>query len=142
MTTQTAPRFASLPSLSTTARHAARVLLGGLFAFASVSYFLNLMPPPTEPLPDAVAAFTGGLRAAGYMFPLIKGTELVGALLLLSNRFVPLALALLAPVVVNSVAFHVALAPAGLPMALALLVLEVGLALAYRDAYRSMLMAR
>ena len=144
MTTQTdtlTHRFASLASLSTAARHAARVLLGGIMAFASISYFFNLIPVPTEPMPDAVTAFTGGLAAAGYMLPLIKGTELVAALLLLSNRFVPLALALLAPVVVNIVAFHVALAPAGVVMALVVLALEVGLAIAHRDAYRPMLKA-
>src|SRR5687768_10837104 len=98
MTTKTQTLF---PPAAVALRHAARVLLGLLFAFASVSYFFNLIPPPSEPMPDALAAFTGGLVATGYMFPLIKGTELVAAALLLSNRWVPLALALLAPVVVN-----------------------------------------
>jgi hypothetical protein len=69
------------------------------------------------------------------------GVQLLVGVLLLVNRFVPLALALLAPVVVNIFAFHVFLAPAGLPVAIAVSVLEVCLAWAYRDAFRSMLRA-
>ena len=80
--------------------------------------------------------------ATGYMFPLIFGTQVIVGALLLSNRFVPLALALIAPVVVNIVAFHVFLAPSGRPIAAVVLVLEVFLAWAYRKAYRSMLAAR
>jgi hypothetical protein len=70
------------------------------------------------------------------------GTQLIVGLLLLTNRFVPLALALIAPVVVNIVAFHIFLAPSGLPLALVVLVLEVYLAWAYRNAFRPMLAMR
>ena len=70
------------------------------------------------------------------MLPLIKGTEVVAGLLLLSNRVVPFALTLLAPVVVNIVAFHLFLAPQGLPIALLALVLGLYSAWNQRDAYR------
>jgi hypothetical protein len=63
-------------------------------------------------------------------------------ILLLSNRFVPLALAVLAPIVINIVAFHAFLAPSGLGLAGLVLVLEVFLAWAYRGAYRGVLVAR
>ena len=122
-------------------RHAVRLVLGVLFLGASATYFLDLIPPPAEAMADDVQAFTHGLSAARYMFPLIKGTELVAALLLLGNRFVPLALLLLAPVVVNIVAFHVFLAPAGLLVAVVALVLLATLAFLHRDAYRTMLKA-
>jgi hypothetical protein len=88
------------------------------------------------------ANFAGALLATGYMFPLIKGTEVVAGLLLLANRFVPLALALLAPVLVNIVAFHGFLAPAGLALPVVLLVLELYLARSYWDAFSPMLQAR
>ena len=78
----------------------------------------------------------------GYLFQLVKGTEvLVGALLLL-NRFVPFALALIAPVIVNIVAVHAFLAPSGLGMAIVILGLELYLAWSYRSAFRPMLGAR
>jgi hypothetical protein len=73
---------------------------------------------------------------------MVKFTEVVAGALLLSNRFVPLALALLAPVVVNIVAFHAFLAPSGVVPALVILAVEIALAYGYRDAYRSMLAAR
>lgn len=118
---------------------AARILLGLVFFVFGLNGFLQFLPAP--PMSGPPAAFAGALVATGYMFPLIKGTEVVGGLLLLGNRFVPLALALLAPVVVNIVLFHTFLTPPN-PIAFGVLALEVFLAWAYRSAYRTMLAAR
>ncbi len=120
---------------------AARVLLGVVFFVFGLNGFFHFIPQNAPP-PEAAGAFAGALMKTGYMFPLLKGTEVLASVLLLSNRFVPLALALLAPVIVNIVAFHVALAPAGAVMGLVLLALELYLAWSYRDAYRPMLAAR
>jgi hypothetical protein len=81
----------------------------------------------------------GGLAASGYFFPLLKLTEIAAGLLLLSGRFVPLALTVLAPIIVNIVAFHAFLAPGGIGIALFVLALELYLAWSYRDAFRSVL---
>jgi membrane protein implicated in regulation of membrane protease activity len=78
----------------------------------------------------------------GYLFRLVMATQLVAGILFLANRFVPLALALIAPVVVNILAFHLFLAPSGLALAFLVLVLEIYLAWAYRAAFRPMLAAR
>ena len=118
---------------------AARILLGLIFFVFGLNGFLQFIPQP--PLPEPAGAFMGALAAAGYMFPLIKGTEIVAGLLLLSGRFVPLALVLLAPVIVNIALFHVVLAPANMIMVVALLVLETYLAWSYRDAFRGVLAA-
>ena len=127
------------------ARHfptVARVLLGLVFFVFGLSGFLNFMPPPPkETLPAALVAFSEAINT-GYLFALVKGTEvLVGALLLL-NRFVPLALTLIAPVIVNIVAVHVLLAPSGAVISIIILALELYLAWAYRSAFRPMLGAR
>ena len=74
-----------------------------------------------------------------YMHALIFGTQVTAGALLLLNRFVPLALALIAPVVVNIVAFHLFLAPSGIPMAAVVLALEAYLAWSYRESFRPML---
>ena len=132
---------ASHPSKSM-ARHlpaVGRVLLGLLLFVPGLNGFLNFLPPPSTPIPEGAAAFAGALLNTGYMFPLIKGTEVLTGSLLLSNRFVPLALALAAPVVVNIVAFHAFLAPDGMAIPLALLALELALAWSYRTVYRPML---
>ena len=63
-------------------------------------------------------------------------------LLLLGNRFVPLALAMLAPIVINIVTFHLFLAPSDLGLALAVLAAELTLAWNRRAAFAPMLRAR
>ncbi len=121
---------------------AGRIAMGFLFVVTGLNGFFNFLPPPSAPMPEGAAAFAAALLKTGYMFRMVMATQLVAGALLLSNRFVPLALALIAPVVVNIVAFHVFLAPSGRPIAAVVLVLEVFLAWAYRKAYRSMLAAR
>ncbi|MEO8800682.1 MAG: DoxX family membrane protein [Polyangiaceae bacterium] len=119
----------------------ARVLLGLVFFVFGLNFFLHFLPQPAPP--PAAGAFFGALMATGYMMTLLKVTEVVSGALLLSNRFVPLALALLAPVIVNIVFFHAFLEGAAtLPLPLAILGLEIFLAWSYRDVYRPMLRAK
>jgi hypothetical protein len=129
-----------MSSISRIAPTASRILLGVSFFVFGLNGFLRLLPTP--PAPAAAGAFMGALAATGYMFPLIKGVEVIAGLLLLSNRFVPLALAIVAPNVVNIVLFHAVLAPGGVVVALFLLALELFTAWSYRGAYASMLQAR
>ena len=119
---------------------AARLFLGLVFTVFGLNFFLHFLPAvATTP---RAASFAGALFASGYFFPLLKTTEVLAGLLLLRNRFVPLALAVLAPIVVNIVGFHLALAPAGLPVALAVLAAQLYLAWAHREAFAPMLRAR
>ena len=120
----------------------ARCVLGAVFFTCGLNGFLNFLPPPSGPAPQGAMAFGGALLQTGYMFPLIAGTELAAGALLLANRWVPLALAILAPVLINIVLFHVFLVHAGLPLALLLLAFEIRLAWSYRSAYVPMLRAR
>ena len=76
------------------------------------------------------------------MLPLIGATMLASGVLLLLNRFVPLALLLMAPFFVNSLLFHANLERGGLPMAAIFTALELYLAWAYRAAYRPLFIAR
>jgi len=119
----------------------ARYLLGLVFTVFGLNFFLHFIPtpPPTDP---AAGAFLGALFASGYVLTIVKLVEIGAGLLLLANRFVPLALALLAPIVVNIVAFHAVLAPAGVALPLVVLALELYLAWAYRAAFAPMLRAR
>lgn len=71
------------------------------------------------------------------MFPLIFGTQVVGGALLLLGQWGQLAVLILAPVVVNIVAFHIFLDPAGIAPGAVVAVLEAFLAWHYREAYRS-----
>lgn len=117
----------------------ARLLLGAAMFTFGVNGFLQFLPQP--PASPEGGAFLGALAATGYMFPLIKGTEVVVGALLLSGRFVPLALVVLAPVTVNILAFHALLSP-GLALPAVLVALQLYLAYAHREAYRSVVAAR
>jgi uncharacterized membrane protein YphA (DoxX/SURF4 family) len=126
-------------------RHAvtvARVLFGLMFFVFGLNGFLNFIPKPTAPMPAGAGAFAGAMMATGYLFQLVKGTEVIVGALMLANRFVPLALALIAPVVVNIVLFHAVLAPSGVALPLVILALELYLAWSYRQAFLPMLAAR
>jgi hypothetical protein len=130
---------ASSSSASSRAVTVARLLLGlGFFVFG-LNGFLGFMPNPEHT--GAAGAYLGGLAAAGYMFPFIKGTELVVGVLLLANRFVPLALTVLAPVTLNILAFHLFLEPATIVVPLVLLALQLYVAYSYRAVYAPMLTA-
>ena len=123
------------------ANQVARIVFGLGFLVFGLNGFLDFIPPPAQPLPGPVVQFAAALMNSGYLFQLIKGTEVVVGLLLLANRFVPLALVLIAPVVVNIVAVHLFLDRSGLAVALVVLALELHLAWAHRKAYRPMLVA-
>jgi uncharacterized membrane protein YphA (DoxX/SURF4 family) len=120
----------------------ARFLMGLPLIIFGLNGFLNFIPQPTTPLPEGAMAFAGALMATGYMMKLIGTTQLIVGVLLVLNRFVPLALALFAPFMINSIAFHIFLEHSGLPMAGIFLMLELYLAWAYRSAYRPMLTMR
>jgi uncharacterized membrane protein YphA (DoxX/SURF4 family) len=141
------PAAVSTPAKSTSigryAPHVARVVLGLAFFVFGLDGFLHFFPPPApESIPQGAGAFGMAMMATKYMFPLIKGTELVTGTLLLANRFVPLALTVLAPVVVNILAFHAFLAPSGIGPGLVVAALGSYLAWHHRATFRPVLAAR
>lgn len=119
---------------------AARLALGALLLFSVVNAVFQLAPQP--PMPEAAQAFMGGLMSSGYFFALLKGAELLVALALLSNRFVPLALVVLAPITLNIALFHFILAPAGAAVGVVLLALHLATAWSRRDSYQTVLAAK
>jgi uncharacterized membrane protein YphA (DoxX/SURF4 family) len=117
-----------------------RVLLGLVFTVFGLNGFFGFIPQPPHVGPSA--EFLGALGATGYMFPLIKGTEVATGLLLLSGRFVPLALTMLAPVVLNIVMFHLFLDPKAIALPIVLMALGIYLAWTERSAYAPLFRAR
>ncbi len=103
----------------------ARILLGFVFFAFGLAGLLNLLPMPAD-LPERLTTFNAGLAASGYFMHLLKATETICGLFLLTGAFVPLALVVLAPIVLNIILVHAFMAPSGLPLAIVL-----GLLLAY-----------
>jgi uncharacterized membrane protein YphA (DoxX/SURF4 family) len=118
----------------------ARLFMGLVFTVFGLNFFFHFIPMP-PPAPRA-AAFMGALASSGYLLQLVHGVEVAMGVLLLANRFVPLTLTILAPIIVNILAFHLAVAPEGLPIAVVALALEVYLAWTYRAAFAPMLRSR
>src|SRR5512141_166024 len=117
-----------------------RFLLGLMFLVFGLNGFLNFMPAPKDLPPDVITVSTG-LMKGGYM-TVVSATQIIVALLLFTNRFVPLGLVLLAPIVVGIITFHIAIAPATIGPGLVVLVMELYLAWAYRGAFRTILRAK
>ena len=118
----------------------ARILLGLGFVLFSANYFVPFLPMPKSIPPDALG-FIIAFKGAGLL-TFIKVIELAAGLALLANVAVPLALTLLAPILVGIIGFHAALEPSGLPVPLALLALELVLAWGYRSSFAPMLALR
>ena len=99
-----------------TASTIARYLAGVIFLVFGLNGFLNFihLPPP--------AGIAGQFMASHYLW-VIFAFQLVAGMLLLVNRYVPFAVAVLAPAIVNILSFHVLMAPSGLPLALVVAVL-------------------
>jgi putative oxidoreductase len=98
----------------------ARILLGLIFLVFGLNGFFNFIPAPP---PSGVAGqYIGALFVSHYAV-LIFLLEAIGGALLLANRFVPLAIAVLGPIVVNILLFHFSMAPEGIPLALVTTVL-------------------
>jgi uncharacterized membrane protein YphA (DoxX/SURF4 family) len=119
--------------LPTVARLSARLILGLVFVVFGLNGFLQFLPQP--PLPAPALAFVGALGASGYLFPLLKVVEIGAGLLLLAGVFVPFALTLLAPVIVNIAAFHLFLDRSSFAVVGLVLAAEVYLAFVHRAAF-------
>ncbi len=92
----------------------ARILLGLIFLLFGLNGFLHFIPMPP---PTGLAGQYFTVLFVSHYLVLVFLVQVIGGVLLLANRFVPLAIALLGPVLVNILMFHVLLAPAGLPLA-------------------------
>jgi putative oxidoreductase len=89
----------------------ARILLGLVFLVFGLNGFLNFMHAPLPP--GMAGIFLGALVASHFVY-FVSAAQVIAGALLLVNRFVPLALALLAPVLYNILAFHITMQPSGL----------------------------
>jgi putative oxidoreductase len=90
------------------------VLLGLIFLVFGLNGFLHFIPMPP---PSGVAGqFLGSMFVTKYLL-FVFAIQLIGGVLLLINRYVPLALTILAPIIVNILLYHVLMNPTGLGLA-------------------------
>jgi putative oxidoreductase len=122
-----------------TAALIARYLLGLIFLVFGLNGFLNFIPMP--PPSGTAGQFVGALFVSHYLTVVLL-LELIPAVLLLINRYVPLALTLLAPIIVNILLFHAFMNASGLPLALTVTVLWIIVAFSVRPAFAGLFQDR
>jgi putative oxidoreductase len=110
----------------------ARCLLGFVFLVFGLNGFLHFIPQP--PMTGLALQFVMALALSHFM-AVVFLLQIIPAILLLINRYVPLALVLLGPVLANIVLFHAFMAPAGLPLPIILSVLWLLVAYYHRAAF-------
>src|ERR1700756_1459969 len=117
----------------------ARYLAGVIFLVFGLNGFVNFIPLPP---PGGIAGqFMGALYASHYLW-VIFAFQVIAAVLLLVNRYVPFAVAVLAPVIVNILFFHALMAPSGLPLALFVAVLWAVIFVDVRRAFAGLFQPR
>lgn len=122
-----------------TAFTVARYLLGLIFLVFGLNGFLHFIPLP--PPPGVAGQFFGALYDSHYLVVIFL-LQLIPALLLLAGRYIPLALTLLGPVIVNILLFHALMAPSGLPLAVVTVVLWLVVFYGTRSAFAGIFQQR
>lgn len=118
----------------------ARILLGLVFFVFGMNGFLHFIP--AGPLPSGLAGqFIGALMQSHYVL-VVSALQVAGGALLLVNRYVPLALVLLGPVIVNIFFFHLFMDRRGLPLAILVIILWGILAFRYRQSFSGIFVQR
>lgn len=117
-----------------------RTLIGLLFVMSSVTYFLNVAPPPD--VSGETKTFFDGLAASGYILPVVKVFELLCGLAFVSGRFVALAVVLIFPIMVNILLINAIHLPTGLPIVIPLFAGILFLAYTEREKYKPLLEAK
>jgi len=114
-----------------------RILLAIILLVFSLNGFFSFLSMP-EP-PQAAARFLQALVEAGYVFPLLYGVEIIIGVLLLLNRYTPLALLAFSPIALNILLYHLVLDPIGGVVGYLTVLIEILLLMAYFRYYRSLL---
>lgn len=117
-----------------------RILLGLIYFVFGLNGFLNFIPAPPE-MPEKAMMMMQAFMSSGYFLQVVKGTEVLGGLLLLTGSFAPLGLIILAPITVQIFLFHAFVTPGLQNIILPIVMIALHLAAAhrYRDLYLPLL---
>lgn len=115
----------------------ARITMGLIFFTMGLNGFFQFIQMQSSK--EEAMAFINALSKAQYFWPLEKFLETVCGFLLIINRFVPLAIEILAPIIVNIMLFHIFLDLGGIHLALIVFVCEIVMVQKYWKSHYSKL---
>ena len=118
----------------------ARLLLGLIFLVLGLNGFFNFLS--MGPMPTGLAGQFIGALVLSHYFWVVAALQVAGGALLLVNRFVPLGLVLLGPVIVNIVLYHVFLNPTGIALAIVVAILWVIVFYGHRQYFSGIFVQR
>jgi len=118
----------------------ARLLLGAVFVFFGSNILFPFLPTPPMP-PGPLANFSGALFTTHYIH-VVGFFQLLGGLILLIGRYVPLGLTILAPIIVNILLTHILMQPAGIVPGLVVTLLWLIVFYPVRSAFYGLFQAR
>src|SRR5215469_7710291 len=90
-----------------------RIVLGLMFFIFGLNGFLHFIPSPQYS--GVAGQFIGAIFKSHY-YVVVFLTQIAGGLLMLMNRYVPLGVLLLGPVLVNILSFHIFMSPGTIPL--------------------------
>ena len=120
-----------------TAALVARLLLGLMFTVFGLNGFLHFIPQPPESA--GLAADFSKVLGESHYFVAVFAIQLIAGLLFLSGQYIPLALTIIAPVIVNILLFHLLMAPGGIAPGLVATVLWLIVFAYHRGAFAGIL---
>jgi len=112
------------------------VIYGLFLLIFGLNGFLNFFPLPE--MTEEAGTFAGSLAQTGYIFPIVGASQVIVGILLTINKFRPLALIVIFPIMLNAFLLHLFLDPAGIAGSLVAIILNVFLFIAYRESYKNL----
>jgi len=120
----------------TKTKHILSVIYGLFLLIFGLNGFLNFFPLPE--MTEEAGTFAGSLAQTGYIFPIVGALQVIIGILLTINKFRPLALIVIFPIMLNAFLLHLFLDPAGIAGSLVAIILNVFLFIAYRESYKNL----
>tara|TARA_R110002072_G_scaffold37715_19_gene109981 strand:+ start:6975 stop:7367 length:393 start_codon:yes stop_codon:yes gene_type:complete len=120
----------------TNTKHILSVIYGLFLLIFGLNGFLNFFPLPE--MTEEAGTFAGSLAQTGYIFPIVGALQVIVGILLTINKFRPLALIVIFPIMLNAFLLHLFLDPAGIAGSLVAIILNVFLFIVYRESYKNL----
>ena len=114
------------------------IFFGLMFINSGLNKFFNYIPMPKE-MPANMMKLMTAFMEIGWLMPLIAVAEITGGILFITNKYRALGAIIIFPVMIGILLTHLLVAPSGLPLALALLAINLWVIIENREKYMPMI---